>query len=1042
VDWTPNEDPGVVSITPEASTVLRASSINITATGSDPENHTLTAEFEYNYGEGWQTDYLSPSVVEGSDVTVMFTPPADAELGNYQFHVRFSDTYGGISPWSSNLTITVLNNPPLVTDMIFEVVEINRTDTFTLSIYGSDIDAPITTLNCELQYRPPTGDWIYLPTPMIVDDHWETEVSFSTDAELGWYDFRVRLNDPDGATSLWLEENDAVHVNNNPPWISTDCDDFMVIEDIMQDINLTSYGYDVEDMPSELVWSSDTNSGNTGIFTVQIIDGHILRIIPIENQTGTVDITLTVTDLDGSYYTKSDVTISVIGVNDAPVVTSVTLSTTSVYRTYNIYVNATAIDVETPQYSLIPEFQYRLTSVWKTKNDWDTSYFTDTTFVTDHWVSLFSPPIDAPLGNYEFRVRFIDQDGNSSAWRFADEYLTLLNNPPMIAMDCDDCEVVEDTETVLNLTPYGNDVEDPVSNLIWFVEYASIDLTLINAVILDNHKLIITPLPNATGSDDITLILRDSDGAECIKTDVTITVIPMNDPPITTLIAPINGMIINTTAVTLQWLSVDGDNDPITHELYLSDNFTLVANYDPQVKIKLTSPYITSYEVTGLQHGITYYWSVLPFDDTTVGECTAGIWQFEVNLTIGPTINRMPSVTLISPVNNSIVRSLSVTLTWHGSDPDDEDILTYDIYIGLDVSAVQACDLGVKVASNHPENSYKIDNLVHAATYYWLVIPYDGKSYGICASGVWKFHVNLMPEPVGNVEIVNVTDTTVSLSWSKPTVTIHFAKYELHKSTNAGFVPTDMTIVSELSDVNITTYVLTGLAPSTTYYIKIRVVNTLGYHADSDEFRVTTLEPEVVTAPGKPKREPAVDWSFIWIILEPLIVALTAIVAILGYYRFRRKRNRFNYYLRRIDDKYIAYRTNLQALETELLTIKSEIRAEFERGTLADAHLMILDKKLDDYLQEIREKTARERKLVAATEELRRARERKIAEWELPLKLEMQIKDMLIDGKITRAEYDKFMAALKAEKEVTPKEKREVERVLIEWIKHDDPHGR
>jgi hypothetical protein len=55
---------------------------------------------------------------------------------------------------------------------------------------------------------------------------------------------------------------------------------------------------------------------------------------------------------------------------------------------------------------------------------------------------------------------------------------------------------------------------------------------------------------------------------------------------------------------------------------------------------------------------------------------------------------------------------------------------------------------------------------------------------------------------------------------------------------------------------------------------------------------------------------------------------------------------------------------------------------------------------------------------------------------ELPKDIELQIKDMLIDGKISRKEYNKFMVALKGS-DMAQKDKKQMEKLLDSWMKKD-----
>ena len=65
---------------------------------------------------------------------------------------------------------------------------------------------------------------------------------------------------------------------------------------------------------------------------------------------------------------------------------------------------------------------------------------------------------------------------------------------------------------MMDLTPYENDREDSGTALKWYVEGA--DKCTVLGQGSANDVLLFQPNPGATGYDEITLILRDSEGAE------------------------------------------------------------------------------------------------------------------------------------------------------------------------------------------------------------------------------------------------------------------------------------------------------------------------------------------------------------------------------------------------------------------------------------------------------------------------------------------------------------------------------------------------
>ncbi|UCG70302.1 MAG: Ig-like domain-containing protein, partial [Thermoplasmata archaeon] len=115
-----------------------------------------------------------------------------------------------------------------------------------------------------------------------------------------------------------------------------------------------------------------------------------------------------------------------------------------------------------------------------------------------------------------------------------------------------------------------------------------------------------------------------------------------------------------------------------------------------------------------------------------------------------------------------------------------------------------------------------------------------------------------------------------------------------------------------------------------------------------------------------------VEWQFIteakpkedstdigsWNFWEPIITGLTILgtilLALLGFVKLRKKRNKLRDYLEQIDNTFNEYNENIQICEQELITLRDAIKREVAEGKLEEAHFLILDKKIDDYLKEMR----------------------------------------------------------------------------------------
>jgi len=85
----------------------------------------------------------------------------------------------------------------------------------------------------------------------------------------------------------------------------------------------------------------------------------------------------------------------------------------------------------------------------------------------------------------------------------------------------------------------------------------------------------------------------------------------------------------------------------------------------------------------------------------------------------------------------------------------------------------------------------------------------------------------------------SITTATLELTWSRNS-DMDFSKYEIHRSTVLDFTPTASTLTATLHSRFDTSYVVTNLSANTTYYFKIRIIDTEDLYADSNEVYGTT----------------------------------------------------------------------------------------------------------------------------------------------------------------------------------------------------------
>lgn len=275
---------------------------------------------------------------------------------------------------------------------------------------------------------------------------------------------------------------------------------------------------------------------------------------------------------------------------------------------------------------------------------------------TARWEAAFSPDTKAQLGEYDFRVAFTDAAGGESDWSIRLKAVTVINNLPEIGIALDDLHVPEDTVKEFDLygdNVYGSDLEDG-RTLSWELDSDSVDGGLFQVSVSSNRFLEIKPVDDKHGQDDVTIKLTDTDGGEAVKTDVTIIIDPVNDPPTATTsvrIDPVNPKTSDNLVCTAEGSSdVDGDVVVYRYQWYKDG--------EPQTDLRANNVSQSS-----TSKGETWRCEIIPSD----GESDGPVRTAEV--TIG---NTSPEVSIRKTTGN--IGDILITLDLRDSDNDDCDL--------------------------------------------------------------------------------------------------------------------------------------------------------------------------------------------------------------------------------------------------------------------------------------------------------------------------------------------------------------------------------
>ncbi|WP_455392079.1 LamG-like jellyroll fold domain-containing protein [[Eubacterium] cellulosolvens] len=145
-----------------------------------------------------------------------------------------------------------------------------------------------------------------------------------------------------------------------------------------------------------------------------------------------------------------------------------------VNRTFSIPISVNLMDSEETEHDLTLQIEY----LEPGSSDWTTEYLGPITYETDHWECNFAPPVDAELGEYEFR--FICSDLFQVPDTYPEPYyIQVRNNDPIIwNISLNPPNYITNRTHLREIKINASDVEQSTQDLIINIRYKSpLDVT-------------------------------------------------------------------------------------------------------------------------------------------------------------------------------------------------------------------------------------------------------------------------------------------------------------------------------------------------------------------------------------------------------------------------------------------------------------------------------------------------------------------------------------------------------------------------------------
>lgn len=468
--------------------------------GVDIENSTLTYIKLSDPSNG------TISCAGGTSRTCTYTPSADF-TGSDSFTYKVNDGSLDSNTNTVNLTVNPVNDPPVVA--INQTFTTNEDTPYNFTILdASDIDVPAQTLSYQVVTAPANGTLSNcIATGLYGADLSCTYTPSSNFNGTDNFTYKAYDGITDSTTVATITLN-VTAVNDAPVVAATQS--VTTAEDTALSFTLNA-GTDVD---NATLYYNVVSGPASGSLTCTGGTSTNCSYSPALNFTGNVTFTYEVSDgtLTSSLAT---VTITVSGENDAPVVAANQSLSTNEDTALNFTIsNATDVDGDPLGYKIISSPSKGTLSNCITT----TAYGTDLT-------CTYTPGANA-TGTDSFTYRANDGSADSATVATITINIIPVNDAPTLAAT-QAISTNEDTAVTFDLSA-GADIE---GNSLTYIKLTDTTNGTISCTGGTSRSCTYTPSLNFNGSDSFTYKVNDG-SADSTSATVTVTVNPVNDPPV------------------------------------------------------------------------------------------------------------------------------------------------------------------------------------------------------------------------------------------------------------------------------------------------------------------------------------------------------------------------------------------------------------------------------------------------------------------------------------------------------------------------------
>ena len=515
-------------------------------------------------------EYTSPS----DAAIVKLTPVADA-VGKATITLRVRDDGGTNQGGADSVTttfefaVTEVNDPPRFDPISDQTIAedsgeltINLSgisagpsnETQTIAVIASSDDGILIDIS-GLEYTSPNSTGVLRLAP-AANQTGEANilVTVTDDGETanGGIDTSVQIFEV------------TVTAENDSPTISA-----IVDQQLEEDGKSGEINFRVNDVEEGLLTVSVESSNTTliessGIELVGTGDDRTMLLTPIANQTGTAEITLTVTDLEGGQASET-FTLSVGAVNDLPTIGDISdqvidedsATGTILYTVQDVETSAEVLELSgvSSDQTLVADTGISLSGTGETR-------------------SVQITPVANAFGSANITVSASDEDGGITSQSFGITVIGINDAPEMAAVA--DQSLEEDAnEQTIDLTAISLGPENENSQTLTLSATSSnagliADPTIQYTSPSDTATLSFSAVANESGIATLTVLLEDDGGIEnggvaSVEVSFQVTVNPVNDAPVMGAVS--NQLVNEDDLMSVNANATDVENGNLTFSL-------------------------------------------------------------------------------------------------------------------------------------------------------------------------------------------------------------------------------------------------------------------------------------------------------------------------------------------------------------------------------------------------------------------------------------------------------------------------------------------